>query len=300
MPSLQVISTKPLAGKSAIAAGLAQGFSRTGLRARLLRTGSSEAATDDARTFATLLFASSPGTPVDPVQLGSAGADEVAVIEADAGVPPLPSVPALIVIRGMPSEEDHALATSLGDRLVGTIATRVPSSLTEAVARDLTNGGMRPLAILPEDRTLAAPSVSEIRGALDAEMLYDGENGEEVVEDLLIGPVYADPARPHFHRFASKAILAPFNKTDLLLVAIETQAACLVVTGGHQPSPYVADRAQGEETTVLLAPLETPETVASLDNVWFTSRFRGARKADAAYALLSSRLDFPGLVRKLQ
>ena len=299
MPVLQIVSSRPLAGKSAIVAGLAQGLARAGFSVRLLRSGAGEAAAEDALAFAGLLFASSPGVPVEAGQAPAAADDEAVLMEAEAGTPSNESLPAILVVRGAPSKEDSALAASLGDRLAGTIATRVPSASVENVARDLTNNGLRPLALLPEDRTLAAPSVDEIRAALGAQVLYDGENGRDTVEDIIIAPVYADPARPHFRRFASKAILAPFNKTDLLLVAIETQAACLVITGGAQPSPYVADRAQGEETTVMLAPGETPETVTSLANVWFTSRFRGARKADAAYALLETRVDFTGLAKKL-
>jgi hypothetical protein len=116
---------------------------------------------------------------------------------------------------------------------------------------------------------------------------------------VLIGPVYADPARPHFRRFASKAILAPFNKTDLHLAAIETNAACLVITGGKEPSPYVLDRVRGEATTILLSDKDTPGTVASLAGAWSHSRFRGERKADAAYAHLQGRVDFASLARKL-
>ena len=297
MPALQVISSRPLAGKSAIAAGLARAFANDTVSVRLLRAGNDEAASQDAIVFADLLFASSPARPLaatDPFDQPNV----TSVVEAPAAQT-LARLPGVLVVRGAPEASDVDLARALGDRLLGTIATRVPLGEVGAVARELTDSGLRPLAVLPEDRVLAAPSVDEIRSALDAGLVYDGENATEIVEEIVIGPVYADPARPHFQRYASKAILAPFNKTDLLLAAIETQAACLVITGGHDPSPYVADRAQGEETTVLLAPKETPETVASLAYVWLTSRFRGQRKADAIYALMEPRLDFAALRRKL-
>jgi BioD-like phosphotransacetylase family protein len=264
-----------------------------------LRAGSDTAAIADASTFATFLFASSPGQPVDAAAVGQTAPDETVIIELGAGMTPLANLSSLIVVRQAPAEADTKLAQTVGDRLLGTIATRVPASETEDVARQLTNGGLRPLALLAENRLLAAPSVDEIRDTLGAELLYDGENGTEVVEDILIAPVYADPARPHFRRFASKAVLSPFNKTDLHLAAIETQAACLVITGGGKPSPYVVDRARGESTTVLLAERETPETLAALSEVWLTSRFRGDRKAAAALALLEARMDLSVLAQKL-
>jgi BioD-like phosphotransacetylase family protein len=297
MPSLQVVSSQPNAGKSTIVVGLAQAFARDGRRVRMERLGSGPAAGADATTFAGFLFASSSGQPLTrPPQPNG---DEVVVIEADAGAEPLAGVPAVVATHGAPTDADKALATSLEDRLLGTIAVAVDPGAVEAVARDLTNGGLRPLALLPEDLTLAAPSVSEIGEALGATVLHAAENADEVVEDVLIGPVYADPARPLFRRFAHKAILAPFNKTDLHLAAIETEAACLVITGGQNPSPYIIDRAQHGNTTLLLAPKDTPGTVAALGSVWSRNRFRGESKAAAALLALESRLDVTALLKKL-
>jgi BioD-like phosphotransacetylase family protein len=298
MAVLQIVAAKERAGKTAVAVALARGLAAQG-RVRLVRAGSGSSAAADAISFASYLFASTPGVAVDTAALSGFPENETVIVEVDAGATPMSSASTLLVVRTEVSEEDKALAASLGDRLVGTIATDVPATEIESVARELTNSGMRPLAVVPEELLLAAPSVGEIRDALKAEVLYEGENDLEVVEDVLLSPVYADPARPHFRRFASKAVLAPFNKTDFHLAAIDTRAACLVITGGRTPSPYVVNRAQGEATTVLLAPHETPETVSELSDVWLNSRFRGDRKAETMHALLESRLDIPGLLRKL-
>jgi hypothetical protein len=286
------------AGKSTVAVALAQGFAREGRRVRLERVGSGPAASADAATFAEYLFASASGQPV--AQPSDSAAGEVVVVELDAGAAPVGGLPAVIAVHGAPSEADKALATTLGDRLLGTIAVAIDPAAVEAVARDLTNGGLRPLALLPEDITLAAPSVAEIGEALGARVLHAAENENEVVEDVLIGPVYADPARPLFRRFAHKAILAPFNKTDLHLAAIETEAACLVITGGQDPSPYVIDRAHHGNTTLLLSPNDTPGSVASLGGVWSRNRFRGEAKASVALSALSAHLDIAGLLKKLE
>jgi hypothetical protein len=297
MPALQVLSTQPLSGKTTAAVAVARGLAEGGAAVRLVRVGAGAAAEEDAATFAAYLWASSSGRPA--AKIPAAAKDETLIVELDAGAAPEAKLAALIAVRGAPTDADKALAASLGDRLAGCIAVCVNPTAIEDVARELTNGNLRPLALLPEDRVLAAPSVAEIGTALGARTLYAGENLREVVEDVLIGPVYADPARPLFRRYASKAILAPFNKTDLHLAAIETNAACLVITGGKEPSPYVIDRVQGEATTILLSDQDTPGTVASLAGVWSHSRFRGDRKADAAYAYLNGRVDFASLARKL-
>ena len=297
MSTLQVVASKPLSGKTTAAVALAQGFARDGQRVRLVRSGSGSAADADAATFATYTFASSPGAPV--AQAAPAAAIETLIVELDAGAAPIANTPAVIALRGAPTDADKALATTLGDQLIGTIAIAVDPAGIEAAARDITNAGLRPLALLPEDRALAAPSVSEIGATLNAEVLFTAENEDEVVEDVLIAPVYADPARPHFRRFASKAVLSPFNKTDLHLAAIETQAACLVITGGKQPSPYIIDRAHHGTTTLLLSPHDTPGTVNALADIWTASRFRGESKAEAVAKLLEGKLDFAAFARKL-
>ncbi|HLF71537.1 MAG TPA: DRTGG domain-containing protein [Dehalococcoidia bacterium] len=296
MPTLQIVSARPLSGKTTVAVSLAQGIAERGGRVRLVRAGTGNAANEDAVTFLDCMFATSLGEPVTTPAPAAAG--ETVILEVDAGGA-LDGLPAIVVVRGASTAEDVTLAKSLGERLVGTIAVAVAARSVEDVGRDLTNTGMHPLAVTTEDRTLAAPSVDEIRDALGARVLYAGENEREVVEDVLIAPIYADPAQPHFRRFASKAVLAPFNKTDLHLAAIETQAACLVITGGRDPSPYVIDRAQGEATTILLAPQRTAETVAALSEVWLTSRFRGDRKTAAA-ARIRDQIDFQSLTKKIE
>jgi BioD-like phosphotransacetylase family protein len=297
MPALQMVASRPGSGKTTLAVALAQGLARAGQRVRLARTGTGAAADEDAETFASFLFAASTGqaTPLPP----PSSPDDILILELDAGAV-ADDVPAIIAVRGAPNDEDTALASSLGERLLGTIAVAIAPEAVENVGRDLTNGGLRPLAVLAEDRTLTAPSVAEIGEILNARVLFQAENEREVVDDVIIAPVYADPARPHFRRFASKAILAPFNKTDLHLVAIETNAACLVITGGKDPSPYVVDRAQHGSTTVLLSRWDTPATVVSLSDVWSRSRFRGEAKAASAYAHLEGRIDFANFVKKLQ
>lgn len=297
MPSLQIVSGQPGSGKSTIAVALAQGFAREGRRVRLERAGNTDAATADAETFARYLFASSSGRPV--AQAPAPSGDEVVIVELDSSMTPATGTPTLVAVKESPSDADRALATALEDLLVGTIAVAVEPEAIETVARELTNAGLRPLALVPEDLALSAPSVSDISDELGATVLFEAENEDDVVDDVLIGPVYADPARPHFHRYDHKAILAPFNKTDLHLAAIEAEAACLVITGGKDPSPYIIDRAHHGNTTLLLSPKDTPGTVASLSGVWSRSRFRGENKAAAAYAALQSRLDFAGLLKKL-
>jgi hydroxyacylglutathione hydrolase len=77
----------------------------------------------------------------------TAAAGEIAIVELDAGATPI-AAPAVVVCRDDPGAEDEALGKTLGARLLGTIATAVPSNRTDDVARALTDAGLRPLAVL--------------------------------------------------------------------------------------------------------------------------------------------------------
>jgi BioD-like phosphotransacetylase family protein len=94
-------------------------------------------------------------------------------------------------------------------------------------------------------------------------------------------------------------VLTPSYKTDLILAAIEAETECVVITGGHQPSHYVIDRAQHEPVTLLLAQHQTPAAVAALGEVWTSSAFSGQAKVEAALTLLDARLDWAAFAKKL-
>lgn len=296
MPVLQVVSSAPRVGKTAVAVGIAQGLARAGQRVTLARTGKGAEAEADARTFTRYLFATSAGRVLAATEV-AAKEGETLIVEPDAGEPL--DVPAVLVVRGQASEGDVALAQKLGERLVGTIATCVTEPKTEEVARQLTDAGLRPIALLPEDYTLAAPSVADVAAALSAEVLFEGENWDEAIGDLVVAPIYTDPARPHFNRFGAKAIITPYYKTDLLLAALESEPVCVIATGGGRPIHYVIDRAQHSPTTVLLSTRPTLESVNELADTWTAGRFQGERKAEAIARLMEGRVDFASLARKL-
>jgi BioD-like phosphotransacetylase family protein len=298
MPILQVVSSKPRAGKSTVAASVGAALARAGNSVQLLRSGSAEGADRDAAAFSELLFAAAPSqaTPRDRLPSSSAA---YTIIELEAADEPL-EAPAVMVVRGSPAAEDEALGKKLGQALIGTIATVVSPGNVDGVATDLTNMGLRPLAVMTEDPRLASPSVEDIRHALAADVLFEGENYRLPIENVVVAPVYTDGAKLHFRRFpGARAVLTPSYKTDLILAAIEAEAACVIITGGHQPSAYVIDRAHHEPVTLLLAQHQTPAAVAALSDVWTASAFSGQAKVDAALSQLDGRMDWPSFAKKL-
>jgi len=155
--------------------------------------------------------------------------------------------------------------------------------------------GVRPLVVLPEDRILAAPRLGELTRALEASSLCDDADENEVIERIMIGSVSHDPGGPYFSMHEHKAVLTRFEKTDVQLAALDTPLACLLLTGGGRPSPYLFDRAQSIGVSVLLTARDTVGAMEALGEAYAGARFGGEAKLARLRELLAEHLDAAAL-----
>jgi hypothetical protein len=307
MITLLFLSPAPKAGKTALAAALALRLAYQGRRVLALRLGdpSHTAAAHDARLFAGLPFARGRGgAPVpaeEALRLASEGTRPVEVLFLEADPGPAAQAAAeqadarvVLVLRGAPGaqvEVARAAAETLAGRLRAVVATAVPERQV-AVAREVLAGvGLPVLAVLPEDRTLYAPTVLDLIEALEAEVILGEPDLDQAIEYILVNPVSADPGQPYYARRRNKAVITRSDKTDLQLAALQTQTDLLILTGGVPPSPYTIDRAAGEEVPLLLTRLSTREAVSRLEDVYARSRFAGETKLERMRALLDVEAD---------
>ena len=311
MNALIVTSAQAGDGKSTIAAGLALHLLASGRPVHILRVQGSDAASAerDATLLAALPGVRSPGRALSLSEAGKAvkeaAGDGVAVVEAepaeareaasawDAG--------AVMVQRAGAMEAAVRQAQGAAASL-GTADGKTAVAVTAVVARDLSklraaldSQGLRPLLVLPEDRTLAAPRLGDLARTLEASFLCDGADEDEVIERVMIGSVASDPGAPYFSMHERKAVLTRFDKTDLQLAALSTPLVCLLLTGGQQPSPYLFDRAQSLGVPVLLTARGTVDAMEALGEAYAGARFGGARKLERLRELLTEHLDTAAL-----
>ena len=316
MSVLLITSLAPWAGRTALSVGIARWLSADGRRARLLRLRSASdqdaGAEADARLFASLPQLRSPAAAsgLDEAEaLAREASSEAAalVVEGPAGPEGEEALRrlgarAVLVVRGDPAASVEALADaarSMGESLVGVVATAVARARREDAARLLIEQGLPCLGVLPEDRTLASPRLDEIARALDAEYLVEAEDPDEVIDQFMIGSIASDPGEPYFARIGRKAVIARFDKTDLHLAALNTPLACLILTGGQQPSPYVLDRVRTEAAAVLITSRDTVRSMRTLEELFGATRFGGSRKIERVGELLEEFLELPALLSKL-
>ena len=308
MPTLLIASLQPGAGRTTVVAGLGAWLAGQNHSVRLLRTcsdtGADPAAEDDAQTLAATPGCTAPaGAASEQDAQAQAGetdaAGAVCLIETAVGVPTdlADRLSASVVLVSAHSDEQHltelsVAAQSLGERLLGVILTRQPERRLTKIETVLRERELTCIAVLPEDRLLAAPNIREVTEALHASLLVERRQPDEVLEYIMLGPISADPGQPYFLQHGSKAVVNRFDKMDLHLAALATGPECLILTGGQQPSPYLIDRVGGSdlETTVMLAPEGAVRTIELLDDLYGRTRFAGPRKLARAIDLLQDRL----------
>ncbi len=317
MSTLLVASLQPGEGRTTATAALGALLADEDRAVRLLRVRAGDeadpAAEDDARAFAAVPGCASPRGAVSEQEAQTQAkqaqlAGELCLIEAPPG-PVLElatRLSARVLLVSEQADERRladlaSAAGTLGEALLGLLVTRQSKRMLAAVQGSIAERGLPCLAVVPEDRLLAGPTVHEMAEALHASRLVETAPEDEAVEFVMLGPISADPGQPYFLQHGSKAVVNRFDKMDLHLAALATGPDCLILTGGQLPSPYFLDRVHGhdQEISVLLSPEDTVRTVALLDDLYTRTRFSGQRKLQRAADLLRQHLDVQQLAAAL-
>jgi BioD-like phosphotransacetylase family protein len=191
--------------------------------------------------------------------------------------------------------------TRLGDLLSGVVINRVPREATDYLNNlaipYLEKQGIPILGALPEERGLAALTVTELIEVLDAEVLTRNCDLEAMVETLTVGAMTADVALHRFREYTNKAVITGGDRTDIQLAALETSTTCLILTGNLQPSQLIIKQAEDFGVSVLLVRDNTMETVEAIEKVFGKTRLGQPDKLAEFEALFAEGMDFDRLYK---
>jgi BioD-like phosphotransacetylase family protein len=193
----------------------------------------------------------------------------------------------------------------LGERLLGVVVNRLPdeeAGFFDDVARPyLERHGIPLLGVLPLRERLEAVSVEELADILHGEFLTLPEKRDVLIENMVVGAMGVAHALPHLRRVTgSKCIITGGDRADIQLVALETGASCLILTGHLRPVPEVLSRAEESEIPVLLVRQNTLETVQTVEQVFGKTRLGQAAKLEEFETLLQENFDFEQLYKVLE
>ena len=193
--------------------------------------------------------------------------------------------------------------TRLGDLLSGVVINRVPRDAADFLHKlaipYLEKQGIPVLGVLPEERSLAALTVTELIDVLDAEVLTKDCDLEAMVETLTVGAMTADIALHRFREYTNKAVITGGDRTDIQLAALETSTTCLILTGNLQPNPLVIKQGEDFGVAILLVRENTMETVEAIEQIFGKTRLGQPDKLAEFEALFADNLDFDRLYQGL-
>lgn len=201
---------------------------------------------------------------------------------------------------------DDVLAskTRLGEAMSGVLINRVPAEaipfVRDIAAPFLERYNIPVFGALPEQRGLEAITVGEMIQLLNAQVLTREPDTQAMVETLTVGAMTADAALSRFRKQVNKAVITGGDRTDIQLAALETSTTCLILTGNLHPSPLIVKQAEEFGVAVLLVPMNTMETVESIEAIFGKTRLGQSVKLQQFEALVAEHLDFDRLYQAIE
>ena len=193
-----------------------------------------------------------------------------------------------------------------GCTLAATVVNRVEAEKVESIVeevRELKPKG-EPLYVLPEEPTLAKPTVGEIARALNAKVL-EGEPDQlnREVRDFRVAAMNL----PNFLDYVVEGalVITPGDRSDVILGSLATifsetypNIAGLLLTGGLTPEPQVLRLIEGAKkapTPIISVDTDTYTTAMNVSAVPAVITPDNERKIAAALGLFESRVDLEEL-----
>lgn len=200
----------------------------------------------------------------------------------------------------------HNAFAALGCDVLAMIANRVPAAEAAATLGALTDRLPVPVSVLPEDPTLAAPTVAQVASALGAEVVLGDHAGlARDVRDYVFGGA----TLPTFLAALTEGclVITPGDRADLLVGALAAHSAGsppiagVLLTLGDRPDEGTTRLAArlSPGTPVLSVTAGSFATATELSGLEGQLTAATPRKAELALGLFESHVDTATLAERL-
>ena len=176
-----------------------------------------------------------------------------------------------------------------GEHLAGVILNMVPTYRLSQLSGDIGTEGL--LGAIPSDRTMASVTVGEVAQGLNASWVLGEEKAGALVENFLIGGNIMDGGETYFGRHQNKGVLVRGDRPDIHLACLNTETACLLLTGGFTPNQYVYHEAEQQDTPLLVMDKDTIACAELLDELLLTPPVHHPGKTHRFRELLRTHVD---------
>lgn len=200
-------------------------------------------------------------------------------------------------------DEISNVAEKLNERLLGLIINAIPAEKLNYV-RNMTvpyllGKKINVLGTIPYDKILGSIAVSELVQNLNGEVLSGQAKNDELIEHFLVGAMTVESATKYFQTTTEKAVITGGDRSDIQLAALDTPTACLVLTGGLQPTQEVLSKARARNVPVVSVKEDTLTTVEKIDQMVGKLPVRSEKKVNQTKKLFDQYVDFPKICTAL-
>ncbi|MEM2028238.1 MAG: phosphotransacetylase family protein [Candidatus Bathyarchaeia archaeon] len=183
-----------------------------------------------------------------------------------------------------------------GTRVFGVILNRVPQYRLERTERVIKpfieKAGIKVLGLIPEDKMLSAPTVREICDFIGGRVLAGKDGLDRVVEAILIGAMTPESAAKYFRKVANELVITGGDRTDIILTALETDVAAIVLTGNLYPNARVFPKADDLKVPLILVPYDTYTTLQHVQKIMGRIKPKDSRRINAAVNIVKRNVDY--------
>ena len=173
------------------------------------------------------------------------------------------------------------------------------ADFTESYLPIIKKMGVPVLGIIPHCPELTYLTVDYLADQIFAKVLT-GESGpnQQQIRNILVGSMGAKAAaKGRFFEERRQALIVSGDRTEMILNAIESRIAAIVLTNNVVPSPAIISKAENKAVTLLLVSSDTHQTARQIDAIEPLVTKNDAEKIALIEEMVKKYVDLPALTR---
>lgn len=172
-----------------------------------------------------------------------------------------------------------------------------PEDFKHTHARTIEKLGLPLLGILPFHEDLNCSSVAFLADRLFAKVIAGQSGLDKVVRNIFVGAMSANAAlrSPKFNK-GDKMIITAGDRVDMILAALESDTACIVLTNNILPPSNIISKATDRQIPVLLVAADTYQIAQQIDNMEPLLTREDERKIELLGKLVEEQVDTAALI----
>jgi len=124
------------------------------------------------------------------------------------------------------------------------------------------------LGVIPYTKELTSLTIGFLADSLFTKVLTGHESFGNVVENIFVGAMSAETALNNaLFKKQNKLIITSGDRSDMIITAIETNSAGIILTNSFVPAPHIISKAMERKIPLLSVAMDTYQAAKQIDNI---------------------------------